>query len=194
MALSDFSTETTRPHEERISSRRVYDGHILKVRVDDVRMPTGRKTVREMVEHPGSVIVLPVTVEREVVFVRQYRYTVGETVIELPAGLVDEGEDPEAAAERELREETGYGVGAMTFLGAAFVSPGYSQEESRFYVATGCERDPLFEPDEEEPMDVLHLPLGDLPEMLKPGEARIRNAQTLLALNWFLRLQDELLG
>jgi hypothetical protein len=82
----------------------------------------------------------------------------------------------------------------MIFLGAAFVSPGYSQEESRFYVATGCTLDETFEPDDEEPMDILHLPLAELPALLTPGESPIRNAQTLLALNWFLRLQDDLLG
>ncbi|MDQ4044203.1 MAG: NUDIX hydrolase [Chloroflexota bacterium] len=191
MTPIDISTETTRPHEECIRSRRAYDGHILHVRVDDVRMPTGRETVREMVEHPGSVIVLPVTVDDAVVFVRQYRYAVGETLIELPAGLVDEGEAPEVAATRELEEETGYTVGELHFLGAAYVSPGYSQEESRFYVATGCTRGE-HEPNEEEPMDILHVPLADLPEMVKPGETIIRNAQTLLTVNWFLRIRDEI--
>ena len=191
MTPIQIPTETTRPHEERLASRRVFDGHLLHVRVDDVRMPTGRETVREMVEHPGSVIVLPVTTDDEVVFVRQYRYTVDETVIELPAGLIDEGEAPEDAARRELEEETGYRPGEMRLLGSAFVSPGYTQEESRFYVATGCTRD-AHEPDEEEPMEVLHVPLADLPEMVQPGEPLIRNAQTLLAVNWFLRLQHEL--
>lgn len=193
MTSIDISTSTDKPHEEQIASRRAYDGRILHVRVDDVRMPSGRESQREMIEHPGSVIVLPVTTDDEVLLIRQYRYVTGETLIELPAGLIDEGEEPEAAARRELREETGYGVGELLFLGAAYVSPGYSREESNFYVATGCMQLD-HEPDEDEPIDIIHVPLDDLPGLLKPGESPIRNAQTLLTLNWFLRLQDELLG
>ena len=193
MSEIDLPEPTDRPHETHISSRRVFDGNVLHVRIDDVRMPTGRETVREMVEHPGSVIVLPVTKDRQVVFVRQYRYTVDETVLELPAGLIDPDEAPEVAATRELHEETGYMVDAMHLLGSAYVSPGYSQEESHFYVATGCTRDTVFEPDEEEPMDVLHIALHDVPKLVEPGATSIRNAQTLLTVNWFLRLQDTFL-
>ena len=193
MTPIDISTETDKPHEERLATRRAYDGHILHVRVDDVRLPSGRETVREMIEHPGSVIVLPVTTDGEVLLIRQYRYTTGEMLIELPAGLIDEGEEPETAARRELTEETGYEAGELHVLGAAYVSPGYTQEESNFYVATGCAQ-VEHEPDEDEPIDVIHVPLADLPGLLQPGESPIRNAQTLLALNWFVRVRDELLG
>jgi ADP-ribose pyrophosphatase len=182
------------PHEERLSSRRAYDGRMLHVRVDDVRMPSGRKTVREVVEHPGSVIVLPVTVDDDVLFVRQYRYAVDERVIELPAGLVDKGEDPEEAARRELSEETGYEAGEVRLLGSAYVSPGYTREQSHFFVATGCLETRPFEMDPDEPMELLRVPRADLPAMIRPGRSPIRNAQTLLALNWFVRLEDQLLG
>jgi ADP-ribose pyrophosphatase len=181
------------PHEECLSSRRAFDGHLLHVRVDQVRMPSGRKTVREVVEHPGSVIVLPVTVDDAVLFVRQYRYAVGERVIELPAGLVDTDEAPEDAARRELEEETGYEAGEVRLLGSAYVSPGYSQELSHFFVATGCLETRPFEPNPDEPMELLRVPRGELPSLIRPGQSPIRNAQTLLALNWFVRLEDQLL-
>lgn len=193
MSPIELSVETDKPHEQHLATRRAYDGHILHVRVDDVRLPSGRETVREMIEHPGSVIVLPVTTDREVLLIRQYRYTTGESLIELPAGLIDEGEEPEVAARRELTEETGYEAGRLAFLGAAWVSPGYTQEQSHFYVAAECAQ-VEHEPDEDEPIDVIHVPLADLPELLMPGVSPIRNAQSLLALNWFLRLQDELPG
>lgn len=194
MTPIDLPASDDLPHEERLSSRRAYDGRMLHIRADDVRMPSGRKTVREVVEHPGSVIVLPVTVDDDVLFVRQYRYAVDERVIELPAGLVDEGEAPEVAARRELVEETGYEAGEVTLLGAAYVSPGYSREQSHFYVATGCLETRPFETNLDEPMELLRVPRGDLPALIRPGRSPIRNAQTLLALNWFVRLEGQLLG
>lgn len=194
MTPIEFPTNDDLPHEERLASRRAYDGHILHVRVDDVRMPSDRKTVREVVEHPGSVIVLPVTVDDDVLLIRQYRYAVDERVIELPAGLIDPGEEPETAARRELEEETGYEAGDVALLGSAYVSPGYTRELSHFYVATGCLETRPFETDPNEPMELLRVPRADLPSLIRPGRSPIRNAQTLLALNWFVRLQDQLLG
>lgn len=194
MTPIDIPKSDDLPHEERVGRRRVYDGHILHVRVDDVRMPSGRRSVREMVEHPGSVIVLPVTVDDDVLLIRQYRYAVEERVIELPAGLIDPGEAPEDAARRELEEETGYEAGELALLGSAFVSPGYTRELSHFYVATGCLETRAFETNPDEPMELLRVARGDLPALIRPGRSPIRNAQALLALNWFVRLQDQLLG
>jgi ADP-ribose pyrophosphatase len=193
MPSIDFSASTGKPHEQHLASRRAYDGHILHLRVDDVRLPSGRESVREIVEHPGSVIVLPVTVDREILFIRQYRYVIGKSVIELPAGLIDAGEAPDVAAVRELHEETGYRAGNLRFLGAAFISPGYTQERSHFYVATGCELVD-HEPDQDEPIELVHVPLDDLPDLLRAGESPVENAQALLALNWFAPLQGELMG
>ena len=194
MTPIDLSPSDDLPHEERLSSRRAFDGHILHLRVDDVRMPSGRKTVREVIEHPGSVIVLPVTVDDDILLIRQYRYAVDERVIELPAGLIDPGEEPEIAARRELEEETGYEAGEVRLLGSAYASPGYTRELSHFYVASGCLETRSFETDPEEPMELLRVPRGDLPSLIRPGRSPIRNAQTLLALNWFVRLEDQLLG
>lgn len=192
MTLTNLTTSSDTPHEQLISSRGAYDGHILHLRVDDVRLPSGRESVREIIEHPGSVIVLPVTTDGEVLFIRQYRYAIDRHVIELPAGLIDPGEAPADAAVRELVEETSYQAGDLRFLAAAYVSPGYTQEKSHFYVATGCHQ-VAHEPDQDEPNDLLRVQIGDLADLIRPGAAQIENAQALLALNWFVRMREELL-
>ena len=94
--------------EQRLSSKLVYDGKLLKVRSDTVRLPDGGTAEREFVEHPGAVAVIALTDAGELVMERQYRYPLGRDMIEIPAGKIDTGEDPLATARRELKEETGY--------------------------------------------------------------------------------------
>src|SRR6478735_6983242 len=96
------------PHEETLRSERGFDGKLLHVRVDHVRLPSGRESVREVVEHPGAVAIVAVTERGEVILIRQWRHAAGAELLEIPAGTRETGEAPETTAGRELIEETGY--------------------------------------------------------------------------------------
>lgn len=120
-----------------ISSRRVYEGRIINLRVDDVRLPNGRETVREVVEHPGAAVIAPVDSDGNVHLVRQYRDAAAEKLLELPAGKLEPGEEPEACARRELREELGLGAEEVMRLASFFSSPGFCDERLHLYMAEG---------------------------------------------------------
>ena len=185
---SDLVSQTsTLPHEVKTGSRRAFDGHLLHVRVDDVQLPSGRKSVREIVEHPGSVVIVPVTSERKVLLIRQYRYATGRYLLELPAGLIDPGEHMLETAARELKEETGCEAESLRHLTTVYVSPGYSQERSAIVLATGCEK-VEHTPDEDEPIELIEVDIDSVPELLVPGNTAIENAQTMLGLLWLMRL------
>ncbi|MGB3330268.1 MAG: NUDIX hydrolase [Thermomicrobiales bacterium] len=184
---TDRWQEPQRPHEVTTGTQRAFDGRLLHVRVDAVRLPSGAMSAREIVEHPGSAVVLPLTAEREVLMIRQYRHAFGRYLLELPAGLVDPGEDAIATAGRELIEETGYAATALRHLTTVLASPGYTQERSALVLATGCHA-VAHAADEDEPIDVLRVPLADLGALLEPGNTAIENAQAMLGVMWLLRL------
>ena len=184
---TDRWQQPERPHETAIGTRRAFDGKLLHVRVDDVRLPSGATSGRELVEHPGAAVILPVTEAREVLMIRQYRYAFDRYLLELPAGLVDPGEGVMETARRELTEETGYAAGSLRYLTTVLPSPGYAQERSALVLATGCHPVP-HEADEDEPIDVLRVPLADLGAFLTPGNTAIENAQAMLGVLWLLRL------
>lgn len=176
------------PHEVKTGSRRAFDGHLLHVRVDDVQLPSGRESVREIVEHPGSVVIVPVTRDRQVLLIRQYRYATGRYLLELPAGLIDPGEHVMETAARELKEETGYEAESLRHLTTIYVSPGYSRERSAIVLATGC-RKVEHTPDQDEPIELIEVGIDTIPDLLVPGNTAIENAQTMLGLLWLLRLE-----
>lgn len=176
-----------RPHEETVASYRAFDGKLLHIRVDEVRLPSGAMSGREVVEHPGAAVVLPVTVDREVLLIRQYRHVFGRYLLELPAGLVDPGEHAAQTAARELTEETGYAAGALRHLTNVLPSPGYTQERVALVLATGCHPVP-HEADQDEPIDLVKMPLSDLEDLLTPGNMAIENAAAMLGVLWLLRL------
>lgn len=176
------------PHEVRTGSARAFDGKLLRVRVDQVRLPSGRESVREIVEHQGSVVIVPVTADDEVVMIRHFRHATGRTLLELPAGLIDPGEEILETARRELLEETGYVAKTLRHLTTVYVSPGYSEERTSIVLAEGCVATP-HEPDQDEPMQILTRPLASIPSLLLPGETVIENAQAMLGLLWLLRLR-----
>ena len=172
------------PEEEEnlpwtIHSRRVYKGRLVNVRLDNVVIDDGPAKVREVVEHPGAVLLLALDDVDNVFLVRQYRHPVGRYLYELPAGTIDEGEEPAACAERELREETGFRPRRLESLGGFFLSPGYSNEYIHLFLATDLEESPL-EAAEEEGLTALRLPLAEALRMIERRE--IEDAKSIAAL------------
>ena len=155
--------------EKTVSSQTLFEGRIVRLRVDQIALPDGRPAVREVVEHPGGVCVLALEEGNTVPLVRQYRYPLGRTMLELPAGKLEPGEDPRPAAVRELGEEVGWEPGTLTDLGTTYVSPGFCTEKLHLYLAQNLRAVPLH-PDEDEFLDIVRLPFGELFRMVMSGE------------------------
>jgi len=164
---------------ELLGSEIVYPGRAFAIRRDTLRLPDGRETRLDIVEHVGSVVIIPIDAEGNLIFVRQYRHATGLDLLELPAGTLDVGEAPEACAQREVREETGMAAGHLEELGGFYLAPGYSTEYMHVYLATGLYPDPL-EADADEFLTVERLPLAKALASAAHGE--IPDAKTLAAL------------
>lgn len=166
-------------YEKTISSQSIYEGRIIKVKVDDVLLPNGHTAKREIVYHQGAVAVMPLTDDGKLIAVRQFRKPLERTIVEIPAGKLEPGEEPLACAVRELEEETGYTAQNMELLSSFYTSPGFADELLHVYVATGLAKGES-RPDEDEFVDVLELTLDEAKELHKNGE--IRDAKTVVAL------------
>jgi len=170
--------------ETKVSSESVFDGKLLHVRRDSVRLPDGSIATREYVVHPGAVLMVPVLSDGRLVVVRQFRYPVGRVFIEFPAGKLDPGESEIATAKRELEEETGYAATTWTPLGGIHSVVGYSDERIDFFVAEG-----LIEigakPDDGEFLEVIVMSLDEMLAALDRGE--ITDAKTVAALLLYAR-------
>ncbi|MDU2065565.1 MAG: NUDIX hydrolase [Sporomusaceae bacterium] len=121
--------------ETMLLSEQVFSGSIITVCQDQIELPNGRKTKRDVVLHPGAAAIVPVTKAGKLVLVRQYRYPVQTVLLEIPAGKLDQGESPEVCARRELEEETGFQAGTLTKLTAIYTAPGFSNEIIHIYLA-----------------------------------------------------------
>jgi len=161
-----------------VSSQKVFDGRVVKVTVDTVS--EGDLTYqREVVHHPGSAVIVPVHNDGTVALVRQYRHPAVRYLLEVPAGTLSDGERPEAGAARELEEELGLIAERWEKLAEFFVSPGFLEEKMWVYLATGLTQGKP-QPDEDEVLDVVRLPIGDALEMITSGE--IQDAKTIIGL------------
>lgn len=166
--------------EETLTQAYRFEGRIIRVRTDTVRLPNGAEAGREVVEHPGGVCVAPLTEDGDLLFVRQYRYPYGETVLELPAGKRDrDGEDPLTCGKRELLEETGATAENYTFLGKVYPTPGFCNEIIYLYLATDLQFGEA-QPDEDEFVEVERIPLQRAVEMVMNNE--IPDAKTQIAI------------
>jgi len=166
--------------EDRIGGEVVYDGKIVHLEVDRVRLPNGHETVREVVRHQGAVVMLALDEGERVHLVRQYRYPVGRVLMELPAGKLDPGEEPLLCAKRELAEETGYSAGNWRRLGSILTTPGFTDEVIHVYLATELEMAEGASPDEDEFLEAVQLPLGEVEELIRSGQ--IVDAKTMAAI------------
>ena len=174
--------------EETLSNDMVYDGRIIKVYNDEVKLPNGHISHREVVRHRGAVCVLPVTQDGYVYLVKQFRYPFADVLLEAPAGKLEEKENPYDCAMRELREETGLTASELVELGKMYVSPGYCDEVIHLFAA----KDLSFgeqQPDEDEFLDVVRLPLSEVYSDVLNG--KIPDAKTQLIILKTVAMADQ---
>lgn len=164
--------------EKTINSKLIFDGRVVKLYKDSVELSTGQKTFREVVKHSGGVVILAFK-EDKILLVKQFRYPMKEVMLELPAGKLEQGENPFEAAKRELEEETGYCANKWTDLGYVYTSPGYSDEKLYLYKAEDLEFTHCH-PDEGEIIQAFEYKYDDVLKMIDNGQ--INDAKTLCAL------------
>jgi len=167
--------------EKCISSERVYDGRLLQVYRDTVQLPSGKTSTREWIKHPGAAVVIPYLGNGQVLLIKQYRYPVGQTMLELPAGKIDSGESPDVAIRRELAEETGYSTQKLTKLGIIHTCVGYSNERLHLFWADELQRCDV-RPDDDEIIEITPLHISAAMNLLYQG--KITDAKTIIGLFW----------
>lgn len=165
------------------SEKRIYDGRILNLRVDQVILPSGRTAVREVVEHRSAVGMLVLTGRDSVLLVRQYRYAVGKETLEICAGLLEEGEDPREAAEREMQEELGVRAKTLQKVGSFYASPGFCTECLTLFLAEGLTSSSLPQ-DEDENVSSQEVPYQEIPRLMAQGV--FDDSKTFAALAWLM--------
>jgi len=167
--------------EKTIQTKRVFKGKVISLQVDDVLLPNGKESKREIVKHPGAVAVIALTADDRIVFVEQYRKPLERSLLELPAGKMEPNEAAEKTARRELEEETGYTTESLTYITSFYTSPGFADELIHLYYTDRLIR--LKEPvalDEDEFVEVRYLTLEEAEQCVVNQE--IYDAKTAYAL------------
>ncbi len=175
--------------ETKLESENIFDGNLLHIKKDKVKLPNGGEAYREWVKHPGAAAVIPLTDQGEIILVRQYRYPIGEVTLEIPAGKLDiAGEDPLECAKRELSEETGYTAHEYKFLSKLATSVGFSDEVIYIYAAKGLKAGTQHT-DEDEFINVVKVPLAEAVEMVLDG--RINDGKSVTAILMLDRMMNK---
>jgi len=176
--------EGEKDHVGKVSSRRVYSGRIVNLDIDTVRFPNGKTGELEMIRHSGASAVVPFLSDPrgedpQIMLIRQYRYAADGFIYEVPAGRLDEGEDPKTCAVRELREETGCTASNVEFLFTMYTTPGFTDERIHVFMATGLTNGATAH-ESDEFMTVETVTLSHALELIKRGE--IMDAKTALSI------------
>jgi len=165
-----------------LKSTVIYEGKVFGVRRDEVAEPSGLRAIREVITHPGSVVVLPVLQNERIVMIRQYRHATRQYLWELVAGRIDSGETVKKAAARELLEETGYRAKRYSVFLDLFPTPGFLEERMYIVLAEGLTEGKA-EPEEDEKIEVRIFDAKKLKQMMQDG--RLRDAKTIAALLYY---------
>jgi len=174
--------------EKTLSSRLIYDGRAVRLRVDTVRMPSGRETTREIVEHGDCVAIIAIDDEDNVLLVNQFRKPVGKKLLEIPAGGIEPGEEPADCVRRELREETGFLPRRVERLGGFYSVPGYCTEYLHLYLATELVPSPL-QAEDSESIRLVRVRLSEVPGLITSGS--ICDAKSIAGLLAFLEYRKQ---
>ncbi|MDQ0157243.1 NUDIX hydrolase [Robertmurraya andreesenii] len=178
----------SRLEEKTISSEPIFSGKIITLQVDEVELPNGRTSKREIVKHPGAVAILPLTNDNNIVMVEQFRKPLERTIVEIPAGKLEKGEEPRETAIRELEEETGYECDSLEWLISFYTSPGFADEIVHLYIAKGLKKKKdAATLDEDEFVNLLEISLDEAIQLIK--EQKIYDAKTVYAVT-YLQLQE----
>lgn len=165
--------------EKTVKSEKIYEGRIISLRKDTVELENGKTALREVVEHPGGVCVVPITNDNHIIFVRQYRYPFGEALLEVPAGKLNPGEDHFECGKRELLEETGAIPSEYLYMGVLYPTTAYLTEKIHIYLAKGLSFSSQ-SLDDDEFLDVVKVPFEKAVEMVMSNE--IKDSKTQIAV------------
>ena len=169
--------------EKTIQSTPIFEGKVISLKVDEVTLPNGGVSKREIINHPGAVAVIAITEDHKILVVEQYRKALERSIIEIPAGKLEKGEEPIVTARRELEEETGYTTGDLTFVQAFATSPGFADEVIHVYVAKNLQKlDVPVAMDEDEFVELMEVTVEEAEAMMADG--RIYDAKTAFAILW----------
>lgn len=174
--------------EKTIHTKKIFDGKIISVQVDDVVLPDGNVSKRELVKHPGAVAVIPVTRDGKIVLVKQYRKPLERTLVEIPAGKIEPNEEPQITALRELEEETGYTTNELTHVTSFYTSPGFADEIIHLYMANDLEQlDEKIAGDADEFIELIELTLEEAEQYIE--DKKIYDAKTAYAILYLKLLE-----
>lgn len=161
------------------TSKEIYSGAVFSVVSEEIEYPNGLIATRDVVRHPGAVVIIPIRDPQTILFVRQYRHPIGRTILELPAGTLEPGEEPLNCAQREIAEEVGYSARTWTSLGGVFPAPGFCDEYQHLFLATDLYEHQL-PGDEDEIIEIQEVPCSAITAMVQ--DHVIQDGKTLAAL------------